>query len=74
MFIAVAYLGRDMGVSYSLLTVVGLAFLFLGMLLYLKKPPTKISVTTLQHNVESLPQQSAAKRVSVKKGAAIVEH
>jgi len=74
MFIAVAYFGREMGVSYSLLAIVGLAFLLLGMLLYLKKPARKISVTTLQHNVEPLAQQSAAKRVSIKKEAVVAEN
>ena len=74
MFIAVAFFGREMGVSYSLLTIVGLAFLLLGMLLYLKKPARKISVTALQHNVEPLAQQSSAKRVSIKKEAATVEN
>ncbi len=74
MFIAVAYFGREMGVSYSLLAIVGLAFLLLGMLLYLKKPARKISVTTLQHNVEPLAQQSAAKRVSIKKQAVVAEN
>ena len=74
MFIAVAYFGREMGVSYSLLAIVGLAFLSLGMLLYLKKPARKISVTTLQHNVEPLAQQSAAKRVSIKKEAVVAEN
>jgi UDP-N-acetylmuramyl pentapeptide phosphotransferase/UDP-N-acetylglucosamine-1-phosphate transferase len=74
MFIAVAFFGREMGVSYSLLTIVGLAFLLLGMLLYLKKPARKISVTALQHNVEPLTQQSSAKRVSIKKEAATVEN
>jgi hypothetical protein len=73
MFIAVAYFGRELGVSYSLLSIVGLAFLLLGMLLYLKKPARKIPVTTLQHNVGSLSQQSTAKRVSINKGAAVVE-
>ena len=74
MFIAVAYFGREMGVSYSLLAIVGLAFLLLGMLLYLKKPARKISVTTLQHNVEPLAQQSAAKRISIKKEAVVAEN
>ncbi len=74
MFIAVAYFGRAMGVSYSLLAIVGLAFLLLGMLLYLKKPARKILVTTLQHNVEPLAQQSAAKRVSIKKEAVVAEN
>jgi hypothetical protein len=74
MFIAVAFFGREMGVSYSLLTIVGLAFLLLGMLLYLKKPARNISVTALQHNVEPLAQQSSAKRVSIKKEAATVEN
>jgi UDP-N-acetylmuramyl pentapeptide phosphotransferase/UDP-N-acetylglucosamine-1-phosphate transferase len=73
-FIAVAYFGRVMGVSYTLLTIVGLAFLLLGILLYLNKPPREISVTSLQHNVERLAQKSAAKRVSIKKETAIAEN
>ncbi len=74
MFIVVAYFGRAMGVSYSLLAIVSLAFFLLGMLLYFKKPVTKFSVESLQHTIESLPHQPSTKLVSIKTEAAVVEN
>jgi UDP-N-acetylmuramyl pentapeptide phosphotransferase/UDP-N-acetylglucosamine-1-phosphate transferase len=74
LFIAVAYFGRVMGVSYSLLTIVGLAFLLLGMFLNWKKPARKISAQTLQHNIGQLPHQPTTKLVSIKTEAATVEN
>jgi UDP-N-acetylmuramyl pentapeptide phosphotransferase/UDP-N-acetylglucosamine-1-phosphate transferase len=74
MFIAVAYFGRVMGVSYSLLTILCLAFLLLGMLLYFKRLAKKFSVESLPNNIEPLPHQHTTKLVSIKKEAAIVEN
>ncbi len=74
LFIAVAYFGRVMGVSYSLLTIVGLAFLLLGMFLNWKKPARKISTQTLQHNIGQLPHQPTTKLVSIKTEVATVEN
>ncbi|MFN2438667.1 MAG: undecaprenyl/decaprenyl-phosphate alpha-N-acetylglucosaminyl 1-phosphate transferase, partial [Chitinophagaceae bacterium] len=74
MFIAIAYFGRVMGVSYALLTILSLAFLLIGMLLYIKRPSKAFSVKTLQPNLESLPHQPTAKLVSIKTEAAVVEN
>jgi len=73
-FIAVAYFGRAMGVSYSLLTIIGLAFLLLGALLYFKTSAKEFSVKHLQQNTEPFSHQAATKLVSIKAEAAVVEN
>ncbi len=74
MFITVAYFGRGMGVSYSLLTIASLALFLLGILLYFNKPANKFSINVLQRNMETFPHQSTTKVVSIKKETAIIEN
>ena len=76
-FISLAYFGRSLGPTYLLCSLVGISFLFLGVLIYSKKPATfVVSTKLITSNAKTITQPST-KIVSINTetipAAAIVE-
>ncbi|MFN2458111.1 MAG: MraY family glycosyltransferase [Chitinophagaceae bacterium] len=72
-FIAIAYLGRALGPTYTMFIIISVAFVFLSTLLYIKKPVARPALSnSLQQNAEPA-LQPATKVVSINKEAAVAE-
>jgi UDP-N-acetylmuramyl pentapeptide phosphotransferase/UDP-N-acetylglucosamine-1-phosphate transferase len=74
LFIAIAYLGRGLGSNYIMLLISVVACVFLGLLVYLKKPVRKVFVVQpLRQRSKSL-SSTSTKVVSMAPEVAIVEN
>jgi UDP-GlcNAc:undecaprenyl-phosphate/decaprenyl-phosphate GlcNAc-1-phosphate transferase len=76
-FISLAYFGRSLGPTYLLCSLTGISFLFLGVLIYSKKPATFVTNTRSMASSGKTITQPSTKIVSINTetmpAAAIVE-
>ena len=57
-FISLAYFGRSLGPTYLLSSLVGISCIFLGILIYSKKPTTFVAAKPILPNAKTIVQPS----------------
>ncbi|MDB5197937.1 MAG: glycosyl transferase [Flaviaesturariibacter sp.] len=72
LFISVAYFGRGLGPTYTMLTILAVALGVLGILMYTKKPVLETEAPVYQHSEHTI--HPVTKVVSIKTEAAIAEN
>jgi UDP-GlcNAc:undecaprenyl-phosphate/decaprenyl-phosphate GlcNAc-1-phosphate transferase len=72
-FITVAYFGRAMGPTYTMLTIVAISFSGLGMLIYFKKPLQPVASTFSEKNIIEPSVQPLTRIIPINSEAAVAE-
>ena len=72
-FITVAYFGRELGPTYTMLTIVSISLAGLGMLIYFKKPLQPVTSTLKEKHIIEPSVQPLTRIIPIKTDAAVAE-